>query len=104
MNQELIQPEFVNLIFEIRGRKIMIDSDLAMLYQIETKVLKQQVKRNLDRFLYDFMFQLTKIEKDELVTNCDHLQNLKFSSILPLAFYRARCSDVIFCVEKPSGN
>ncbi len=86
MSQELIQPEFVNLIFEIRGRKIMIDSDLAMLYQVETKVLKQQVKRNLDRFPEDFMFELTKIEKDELVTNCDHLQNLKFSSINPLAF------------------
>lgn len=86
MDNELIQPEFVNLIFEIRGRKVMIDTDLSMLYEIQTKVLKQQVKRNIDRFPIDFAFELTKIEKDELVANCDRLQNLKFSSINPLAF------------------
>ena len=86
MDNELIQPEFVNLIFEIRGRKVMIDTDLSMLYEIETKRLKEQVKRNLDRFPIDFAFELTKIEKDELVANCDRLQNLKFSSINPLAF------------------
>ena len=86
MSQELIQPEFVNLIFEIRGRKVMIDNDLAMLYQVETKRLKEQVKRNIERFPEDFAFELTKIEKDELVANCDHLQNLKFSSVNPLAF------------------
>ena len=86
MDNELIQPEFVNLIFEIRGRKVMIDTDLSMLYEIETKRLKEQVKRNLDCFPIDFAFELTKIEKDELVANCDRLQNLKFSSINPLAF------------------
>jgi len=48
-----------NLIYEIRGQKVMLDSDLAKLYQVETRVLNQAVKRNLKRFPPDFMFQLT---------------------------------------------
>ena len=51
-----------NLIYEIRGRKVMLDSDLARLYQVETRVLNQAVKRNLKRFPPDFMFQLTAEE------------------------------------------
>ena len=46
----------------IRGKKVMLDKDLAELYQVETKVLNQAVKRNIDRFPTDFMFQLTKKE------------------------------------------
>ena len=53
----------------------MVDSDLASLYETDTKVLKQQVKRNIDRFPKDFMFQLAKEEKEQLVTNCDRLAN-----------------------------
>lgn len=64
----------------------MIDTDLAALYETETKVLKQQVKRNKDRFPKDFMFVLTKEEKNQLVTNCDRLSNLKHSIVLPMAF------------------
>ncbi len=64
----------------------MIDTDLATLYETETKKLKQQVKRNADRFPEDFMFQLTFEEKEQLVTNCDRLKNLRHSSINPLAF------------------
>ncbi len=51
----------------------MIDADLAYLYETDTKVLKQQVKKNIERFPEDFMFQLSKDEKDKLVTNCDRL-------------------------------
>ncbi len=51
-----------NLIYEIRGQKVMLDSDLATLYQVQTKVLNQAVKRNIKRFPSDFMFQLTKEE------------------------------------------
>ena len=51
-----------NLIYEIRGQKVMLDSDLAKLYQVETKVLNQAVKRNIKRFPPDFMFQLTAEE------------------------------------------
>ena len=64
----------------------MLDSDLARLYGVPTKALNQAVKRNAERFPKDFMFRLTQKEKLELVTNCDHLANLKFSSALPLAF------------------
>lgn len=56
----------MNKIYLIRNQKIMLDSDLAELYQVETKVLNQQVKRNLKRFPEDFMFQLTKNEWDEM--------------------------------------
>ncbi len=63
----------------IRDQQVILDRDLAELYGVETKVLNQAVKRNLTRFPEDFMFQLTKEEKDEVVTNCDHLASLKFS-------------------------
>jgi len=64
----------------------MVDTDLASLYETDTKVLKQQVKRNIDRFPKDFMFQLTKEEKEQPVTNCDRLSNLKYSSVNPMVF------------------
>jgi len=51
-----------NLIYEIRGQKVMLDFDLAKLYQVETKVLNQAVKRNAERFPSDFMFRLTAEE------------------------------------------
>jgi hypothetical protein len=70
----------------IRGEKVILDSDLAALYGVPTKRLNEQVKRNHERFPPDFMFQLTKTEKDEVVANCDHLQKLKFSPVLPNAF------------------
>lgn len=64
----------------------MLDADLAELYGVETKALNQAVKRNSDRFPGDFMFQLTAPEKQEVVTNCDHLAKLKFSRTMPYAF------------------
>ncbi|MCI0496543.1 ORF6N domain-containing protein [candidate division KSB1 bacterium] len=70
----------------IRDQQVMLDRDLAELYGVETKVLNQAVKRNITRFPEDFMFQLTKEEKDEVVTKCDHLASLKFSYRLPFAF------------------
>ncbi|MQA40855.1 ORF6N domain-containing protein [Rugamonas sp. FT29W] len=70
----------------IRGQKVMIDVDLAELYGVPTKALNQAVKRNTQRFPVDFMFQLTAAEKQEVVTNCDHLSKLKFSKSLPYAF------------------
>ena len=73
-------------IFLIRGKKVMINTDLAKLYKVQTKVLNQSVKRNIKRFPEDFMFQLTKEEKEEVVTNCDHLSKLRFSPVLPYVF------------------
>ena len=57
----------------------MLDSDLAYLYEVEVKQLNQAVKRNTKRFPDDFMFQLTKDEFTEVVTNCDHPQKPKLS-------------------------
>lgn len=70
----------------IRGQKVMLDRDLAELYGVPTKRLNEQVKRNIKRFPEDFMFQLTKEEKIELVANCDHLRPLKYSTQLPYVF------------------
>jgi phage regulator Rha-like protein len=55
-----------SLIFEIRGRQVMLDEDLAKIYQVETRVLNQAVKRNIDRFPHEFMFQLTPEEFNNL--------------------------------------
>jgi hypothetical protein len=54
-----------NKIYEIRGRRVMLDFDLATLYKVETRVLNQSVKRNIERFPEDFMFQLTEQEWKE---------------------------------------
>ena len=79
ISQEVIE----NQIFVIRGKKVMIDRDLAMLYDVQTKVLNQAVKKNADRFPEDFMFQLNNQEKLELVTNCDRLKRLKYATTKP---------------------
>jgi hypothetical protein len=62
-------------ILVIRGEKVMLDADLAVLYGVTTKRLNEQVKRNRDRFPKDFIFQLTEREKREVVANCDHLNS-----------------------------
>lgn len=75
-----------SLILDLRGRKVMIDADLAEIYGVTTKVLNQAVRRNTERFPADFVIRLTSKEKTEVVTNCDHLVRLKFSPALPRAF------------------
>ena len=75
MTQEIIKANYETLIFNFREYNVMVDTDLASLYETDTKVLKQQVKRNIDRFPKDFMFQLAKEEKEQLATNCDRLAN-----------------------------
>jgi hypothetical protein len=70
----------------LRGHKVMLDRDLAVVYGTTTKALNQAVRRNADRFPADFMFQLTRQEKHGVVTDCDHLRRLKFSPALPYAF------------------
>ena len=71
MSEDLIIVQ--NLIYEIRGQKVMLDFDLAKLYQVETKVLNQAVRRNIKRFPEDFMFQLDNKEfanlKSQIVTS-----------------------------------
>jgi hypothetical protein len=60
--------EIENKIYEIRHQNVMLDFDLAEMYQIETRVLKQAVRRNSDRFPRDFMFQITKDEYENLTS------------------------------------
>jgi len=86
MSKEIITTNVESLIFEFRGMKVMIDSDLAALYDVPTKRLKEQVKRNITRFPDDFMFELNNLEKNELVANCDRLKKLKHSTINPSVF------------------
>lgn len=63
---EISEVKIKNLIYVVRGQQVMMDSDLAMLYQVETKVFNQAVKRNIERFPEKFRFQLTKEEYDSL--------------------------------------
>ncbi len=69
-----------------RGQKVMVDADLAELYDVPTKRLNEQIKRNKERFPEDFVFRLTAREKAEVVANCDHLNRLRFSPALPYDF------------------
>lgn len=88
MSKELIisQKQIENRICTIRGNQVMMDRDLAEMYQVGTKVLNQAVKRNIERFPESFRFQLSDNEKNELVTNCDRFESLKHSSNNPYAF------------------
>lgn len=80
------QKEIENRIFTIRDKQVMIDRDLAEMYEVKTKVLNQAVKRNSERFPEAFRFQLSKEETSELVTNCDRFESLKHSSTYPYVF------------------
>ena len=87
-NNELMQLSVIhNKIYEIRGQKIMLDFDLAELYEVETKVLNQAVKRNSERFPKDFMFRLTVEEwkhmRSQFVTAYQDKRNIKAT---PFAF------------------
>ena len=73
-------------IYLVRGKRVMLDRDLSILYKVTTKALNQAVKRNLERFPDDFMFRLNNSEKKELVTNCDRFKTLKHSTSLPYVF------------------
>jgi len=86
MKELIPQGRIEQMIFMIRGQKVMIGRDLAELYGVETKYLNRQVKRNIERFPEEFTFQLTSEEKSELVTNCHRFNPLKHSSTLPYAF------------------
>jgi hypothetical protein len=86
MSNSLSTKTIQNKILSIRGLQVILDRDLAELYHVDTKVLNQSVKRNIDRFPFQFRFQLTEAEKKELVTNCDRFESLKHSPSSPFAF------------------
>jgi hypothetical protein len=87
-DQSLLSEETIsNKIYFIRGQKVMLDRDLALLYGTETKRLKEQVKRNRNRFPEDFMFELTKIEfenwRSQIATSNSDKMGLRYA---PMAF------------------
>lgn len=85
MEQQIIQSK----IYEIRGMRVMLDYDLAEMYRVETKNLKRSVRRNIERFPEDFMFELTKEEYDFLRCNFGTLENSgrgQYAKYLPFAF------------------
>jgi len=73
----------ISKIFLVRGQKVMIDRDLAELYGVETKVLKQAVRRNIDRFPSDFLFEMTQDElkdwRSQIVTSKADRQGLRYA-------------------------
>jgi hypothetical protein len=79
-------PPIAEVILTLRHQKVILDADLAAIYEVPTKRLNEQVKRNSARFPADFLFQLIAKEKLEVVANCDHLAHSKFSKSLPYAF------------------
>ena len=90
-NIELIEAEDIqNLIYTIRGKQVMLDSDVAMLYHTETKKINQAVKRNIQRFPHDFCFQLTEEELNDMwsqfVTTYGNKEKYRKKTALPYAF------------------
>ena len=87
-NVEIVPQQVIeSKIFIIRGKKVMLDKDLAVLYGVETKMLNRAVKRNLERFPEDFMFQLTKEEYVELLRyQFGTLKRGEHSKYLPYVF------------------
>jgi hypothetical protein len=73
-------------IYEVRGQKVMLDFDLAALYEVETRALKQAVRRNLERFPEDFMFELDETEVHKLVSQIVIPSKSYFGGALPFAF------------------
>ncbi len=86
MSKEIATKDLKEMIFVIRGQRVMIDADLARLYGVSTKVLNQAVKRNSKRFPEGFMLKLNQKEKEELYSSYERFNNLRFSKTPPLAF------------------
>ena len=80
------QSDIEKRIFTFQNVQVMVDRDLAEMYNVQTKRLNEQVKRNLERFPDSFRFKLNQLEKNELVANCDRFKSLKHSSVLPYVF------------------
>ena len=93
-NLQLIQSK----IYEIRGQKVMLDRDLAALYQVEVRALNQAVKRNMNRFPPDFMFQL-EAEEWEILKSQFVISSWGGVRKLPYAVYRTRTGYALRYIE-----
>lgn len=90
-------------IYHIRKQKVILDRDLAELYEVETRVLKQAVRRNQERFPEDFMFSLTEIEIDNMVSQNVIPSKSIFGGAFPMAFTEQGVAMLssVFVVKKP---
>jgi hypothetical protein len=88
MNEKITIPDevIINKIYVIRDQKVMLDKDLAEIYNVETKRLKQQVRRNIDRFPDSFMFELTAEEHSSLRSQIATLKRGRHSKYPPFVF------------------
>lgn len=104
MELQIIQ----NKIYDIRGIRVMLDYDLAKLYDVETRALKQAVKRNIDRFpAPDFMFELTREESDEAIklgVSQNVIPRIQCRLFLNNGISGARHSHAFFRIEKSKSN
>ena len=85
-NRVLPDETIINKIYFVRGQKVMLDSDLSALYQVENKQLKRQVRRNIDRFPDDFMFELSTDEYEILRSQIGTLSHGAHTKYIPFAF------------------
>ncbi len=86
MNEIALQGSAENTIFLLRGLRVMLDKDLARLYEVDARALRQQVKRNIERFPCDFMVQLSREELDFMVSQNVTPSRKRFGGYLPYAF------------------
>ena len=87
MSQIIIPNEIItNKIYFIRGQKVMLDNELSALYGVETKQLKRQVRRNIERFPEDFMFELSNVENEILRSQFGTLKQGTHSKYIPMVF------------------
>jgi hypothetical protein len=104
MNSIVTREAIESKIFLIRGQKVMLDSDLAELYGVEVKHLKRQVRRNLDRFPADFMFQLSQEHYDSLREPFWHLKKRRTFEISALRFYGTRRGHAVQRTQQQEGR
>jgi hypothetical protein len=86
MNNIINYEDVENKIVDIRGHHVIVDSDLAELYEVETRDINKAVKNNPDKFPKGYVIELNKTEKDELVENFHRFEKLKHSTVQPKAF------------------
>ncbi len=100
MSKSVIPSEnIVNKIYLFRGQKVMLDKDLAELYGVETRRLKEQVRRNINRFPESFMFELSQEEHQSLRSQFATLKRGRHSKYPPYRIYRAWNINVVKCVK-----
>jgi phage regulator Rha-like protein len=84
---DILKPNSVEeKIISVRGISVILDSDVAKIYEVETRDINKAVKNNPDKFPEGYIFELVKNEKEQVVENFHHLENLKFSPVVPKAF------------------